>query len=1071
MNKEVKINFDEFNPCVSRAGIQNNVPWKTHTRKIYDHELIYCCRGKAHAIIEDREYLLNPGSLLLIQPNLPHFFWKDETTPGEQLWVHFDCFYRNDIVNMDKLTGESNYVLFQMSLPSTELIRDKIIFENGFKFPEFIKLDEGKYVEELFKKLIYNFENRNEFWPFECKVYLMRIFVCILRQMDAGGSIFSAKNDDRISNKVVQYILSNYHRKISLENISNIVGMNVDYIGRIFKKETSMTVTDFIRMVRLKKAKELLLNTDFQIDNIADMVGFSDSFYFSKVMKKSDGLSPNQWRKVAKSDMDPTKKEISSIGGNNMYQLKIKGSIKRWDEAIPLGNGIIGSLLWGTGDKFIVSLDRGDIWDLRPAEEILSPEFNYKKLIELVKARNQPEIKRIFDHGYSRAYPTKIPAGRLELNFGDYRVKENLLDLETATAEIKFHNQNGEAVMQSYLHAEKKIGWIRIKSDGAFPAVNIRIPDFGSGEEGKVDKNLRKIHADSLKNLVYPKAESVIDGNIRYTVQKTADGLAYGIFVLRSSFEDIKDIIYYVGCSTEGDLWIQHAKERMLTALKDGYEKTIKSHLNWWKIFWGKSSVSLPDRLFENQWYLTNYLFASCSRKGCPPMPLQGLWTADNGKLPPWKGDFHNDLNTQLCYMHYLKANHLEEGESFVDFLWGLRPAAKDFAKSFFDAEGICLPAVMAIDGKPLGGWPMYSLNLTNQIWLCQIFDNHYRYTGDLWFLQNKAYTYFKETAQCILRWLKPDKSGNLRLPLSSSPEIHDDTMASWLTPNSNFDQAMLIYLFKTLLEYSIILGNEERELWETHLHRLENFWVDETVGLKVSQDEILTESHRHHSQAMSIHPLKLLKYDNPENKNVIDLTVKHIESLGTKFWVGFSFAWFSHFYSIQGNGEGAFYQLKLFWENFISPNGFHLNGDFRKRGISSFHYRPFTLEGNMCAASALQDMLLESDERQIKVFPAIPEHWKKSEVSFSNFLAWDQISVSAKISNGILQYIKLYASHGCHCKIFNNFESQFITLHSENEESNIICDIGDSFALTLKENRQYLMECGNIEKKDDRFC
>ena len=50
-------------------------------------------------------------------------------------------------------------------------------------------------------------------------------------------------------------------------------------------------------------------------------------------------------------------------------------------------------------------------------------------------------------------------------------------------------------------------------------------------------------------------------------------------------------------------------------------------------------------------------------------MPLQGVWTADDGGLPPWKGDYHHDLNTQMSYWHYLKANHIEEGESFIDFL------------------------------------------------------------------------------------------------------------------------------------------------------------------------------------------------------------------------------------------------------------------------------------------------------------------------------------------------------------------------------------------------------------------
>ena len=86
----------------------------------------------------------------------------------------------------------------------------------------------------------------------------------------------------------------------------------------------------------------------------------------------------------------------------------------------------------------------------------------------------------------------------------------------------------------------------------------------------------------------------------------------------------------------------------------------------------------------------------------------------------------------------------------------------------------------------------MYTLNLVNQIWLCQSFELHWRYLGDYDLLREKVYPYFKETALCVLRWLKPDKYGKLKLPLSSSSEIHDDEIESWVKPNSNFDLSLL---------------------------------------------------------------------------------------------------------------------------------------------------------------------------------------------------------------------------------------------------------------------------------------
>ena len=74
----------------------------------------------------------------------------------------------------------------------------------------------------------------------------------------------------------------------------------------------------------------------------------------------------------------------------------------------------------------------------------------------------------------------------------------------------------------------------------------------------------------------------------------------------------------------------------------------------------------------------------------------------------------------------------------------------------------------MTIDGQPLGGWPMYSLSPTQQIWLCQSFDLYYRYTGSWKFLEERAWVYFRETALCITGLLEEGEDGKLFLPVTS---------------------------------------------------------------------------------------------------------------------------------------------------------------------------------------------------------------------------------------------------------------------------------------------------------------
>ncbi|MBL4934608.1 glycoside hydrolase N-terminal domain-containing protein [Clostridium sp. YIM B02515] len=743
------------------------------------------------------------------------------------------------------------------------------------------------------------------------------------------------------------------------------------------------------------------------------------------------------------------------------HDLFFENPIMNWDEALPLGNGLIGCLLWGDGNPISLSLDRGDLWDTTPAPETLDTDFTYKELIRLVKNQDEEGIRKKFDDCYSRVTPTKIPAGKLEINYGAAadRVK-SCLSLESALAEVKLYFGAKCSQIKTFLHASKAFGYIVITGDAVMPEVKITAPKFGVRKENEIDNILSEkgISNSSLKQLKYPPVEWEEEDSLNWFVQKTNEGLEYGIVLAQKKVEDRLELCYYIASNNDSTKdWLEEAKNRVINALKNGFDKNFKEHAGWWENYWQKSSIFLPDKEFEKQWYLTNYLFGSCSRKGAPPMPLQGVWTADNRQLPPWKGDYHNDLNTQMSYYHYFKANHMEEGESFIDFLWNLVPQARKFAKTFFDAPGLCLPSVMSIDGKALGGWPMYSINLTNQIWLCQSFEKHWRFTGDDEFLGEKAYPYFKETALCILRWLESDKDDKLILPLSSSPELHDDSLKAWLTPNSNYDLALLKYLFKTLYEMSSILNNDDIKKWQEIVNRLPGLAVNEHNVLMLSPNESLTKSHRHFSHAMAIHPLYLMDYNGCDrDKQIIDATVEDLEVLGTGCWVGFSFTWMSELYAVQGNGEGAAYQLKLFWENLCSQNGFHLNGDFKRRGISSFHYRPFTLEANMCAADALQEMLLQTNSGVIRVFPAVPDAWKKEGVSFRNFRGENGVLISSEMKNEEVKHIKLKVEKSGDLQIMNSFGKDKVIVINSLEKQIIDCRAGDIFNISVKKGEEY---------------
>ena len=700
-------------------------------------------------------------------------------------------------------------------------------------------------------------------------------------------------------------------------------------------------------------------------------------------------------------------------------QLKFLEPIRRWDEAIPLGNGRVGCLIWGTAQALRFGLDRTDIWDLSVPKNTDAPEFTYQNLVRLAHMGDTDEIRRIFDAPYQYPAPTKLPAGGLVLCFQGASSVASSLDIERAQANLLAGDGERRIKIEAICHAVNGTGMIRVEAPRQEFSVELQNPQFGCAEEAEIwtyDPDQREISQGSLKNLHYPPVQkecrSVSETLelLRY-IQPAAAGFSYGVIAAIRQTKESTLIFWRIISSRDGEDWIAENERLLCEQISQGYEAHERTHRDWWSAYWEKSSVKLPDALAKWQWDMTNYLFASCSRKGCYPMPLQGVWTADDGCLPPWKGDYHNDLNTQLCYSHFFKANHLEEGESFLDFLWRLRSEAARFAKEFYGTDGICLPGVMTIDGKPLGGWPMYSLSPTQQIWLCQSFDLYYQYTGDRKFLAERAWVYLRETALCITELLQLGEDGKYYLPVSSSPEIHDDEAKAWVTPNSNYDLALLRYLYQRLTDYAKELGLEKERLrWKEILERLPELAVDEKGVLLIAPDEALRESHRHLSNAMAICPLCLIGYETPEERRIVDAVIADYERLGTGMWVGFSFCWMSHLYAVQGNGEGAWGQLRIFWESFCSVNGFHLNGDYKNRGYSLFHYRPFTLEANMYAADALQEMLLQTQEGRIRLFSAVPQEWKNNELAFTGFRAVGGIIVSAGMQSGRLDFLELTA-------------------------------------------------------------
>ena len=690
------------------------------------------------------------------------------------------------------------------------------------------------------------------------------------------------------------------------------------------------------------------------------------------------------------------------------FNMNYDRAISSWDEALPLGNGKLGCLLYGDG-PIRLSVDRVDLWDTRPHPNTLEKEFCYENLVAWStsgKEEDWAKRARFFEDVYGEyPYPSKITAGRIELDFG-MKTDDitSSVDIEKAVGTLSFE----KGKLEVFLHATRFVGVAKVYGDFV---LDIHIPEYISDGE-----------------LCYPKANIIKEENYIYYRQETITDFSYGVIVYTVPKGEYKELYFTVNTSEDADDFIAAAKERLFATANIGYETLLREHITWWEAYWKQSSISIGDELLEKIYYQSYYLFASCSRKGCYPMPLQGVWTADNDKLPPWKGDYHHDTNTQLSYQSYLKANRLQEGEVFLDYLWNLKPQFEKVAKEFYGVKGLLIPGVSTIDGKPMGGWSQYALSPTMSIWTAQSFDEYYLYTGNETFLRERAFPFLDGVAQAIIGLLK-EENGKLYLPLSSSPEIYDDTREAYLQPNSNFDLALMTYLFTRLVDYCNILGADATE-YQTVLSKLDEIAVIDGY-ISLDRAKRLPETHRHFSHLMCLYPLHLINYDTVEHKELYHKAIEELELLGMGLWVGFSYAMCAQIYAMAQMGNASYEKLRQFADGFVADNSFHLNGDFKNKGYSTFHYRPFTLESSFGYCDALQEMLLQEHQGYLHVFPAIPDSWKQREISFENLRSYGGVLVSAVAEGGYLKEVSLELPKEMNIRLKNTFASTCVTVTS----------------------------------------
>jgi len=418
-------------------------------------------------------------------------------------------------------------------------------------------------------------------------------------------------------------------------------------------------------------------------------------------------------------------------------------------------------------------------------------------------------------------------------------------------------------------------------------------------------------------------------------------------------------------------------------------------HRKWWNAFFQKSFISIPDKRVETYYWIQLYKLASATREDKPMIDLMGPWFTSN---TPWPGIWWN-LNTQLTYSPLFASNHLELtrplfnqlNNNLTTLIHNVPPEWRNDAAAIGRMSGFDLHAPLNQHDLRKG-----QFEPGNLVWVMLYYYRYYQYGGDEKELRAKIYPLLKRSVNYLLHLLTKDEKGVYHLPKSHSPEFAD-------AEDAHYTLAGLIWGLQTLISLNEKLQwkDPDKSKWTEVLQKLVPLHSNEK-GFMIGKEVELTSSHRHYSHLMAIYPYRLLNMTDPAHRKITQTSIDHWHSMPSAL-AGYSYTGASAMYSLLGEGEKSLQYLNNFLNRHAEPGGLYAEAG------------P-CFETPMAFATSLLAMLIQSDERGIKIFPSIPGTWQ--ELSFHQLGAEGAFLVDAVKYQGSLQQVKVKSLKGNICNL-----------------------------------------------------